>query len=63
MAVVVGYYYGVARLGGGFVVSAFRGAALLTGVALPVFLTASWLVERRRRRDARAAGSGRRRGG
>jgi hypothetical protein len=49
-AVVVGYYYGVARVGAQFLRSAFTGAALLAGIALPVFAAASWLVERRRRR-------------
>ncbi|MFF8841971.1 DUF6256 family protein [Streptomyces sp. NPDC015127] len=50
MAVVVGYYHGVARLGGRFLNSAFTGSAVLVGVALPVFSAASWLVERRRRK-------------
>ncbi|GAA4930582.1 DUF6256 family protein [Streptomyces coeruleoprunus] len=56
MAVVVGYYHGVARLGGRFLASAFTGCATLAGVALPVFFTASWLAERRHRRhrDPRA---------
>ncbi|WP_175407493.1 DUF6256 family protein [Streptomyces sp. TRM64462] len=49
MAVVVGYYHGVAGLGGRFLASAFTGSATMAGVALPVFLTASWLAERRRR--------------
>lgn len=49
MAVVVGYYYGVARVGGRFLASAFTGSATLVGIALPVFVIASWLVERRRR--------------
>ncbi|GAA3379015.1 hypothetical protein GCM10020367_60870 [Streptomyces sannanensis] len=57
MAVVVGYYHGVARVGGRFLMSAATGAALLVGIALPVFLIISWLVERRRhRRASRAAG-------
>ncbi|QOV33406.1 hypothetical protein IM697_24660 [Streptomyces ferrugineus] len=50
MAVVVGYYYGVARVGGRFLTSAFTGSALLVGITLPVFFAASWLAERRRRR-------------
>ncbi|MDN3293317.1 hypothetical protein QWM81_04480 [Streptomyces ficellus] len=50
MAVVVGYYHGVARVGGRFLMSAFTGSALMAGVALPVFFAASWLVERRRGR-------------
>lgn len=50
MAVVIGYYHGVARLGGRFLASAFTGGATLVGIALPVFIIASWLVERRRSR-------------
>lgn len=46
MGVVVGYYQGVARVGGHFLASAFTGCALLIGVTLPAFLTASWLAER-----------------
>jgi len=48
--VVVAYYYGVARVGGQFLESAFTGAALLVGLALPVFAAASLLFERGRRR-------------
>ncbi|MBT2673480.1 hypothetical protein J7E95_22080 [Streptomyces sp. ISL-14] len=48
MTVVVGYYHGVAHLGGRFLTSAFTGCALLVGIALPVFFTVSWLSERRR---------------
>jgi hypothetical protein len=48
--VVVAYYYAVARVGGQFLESAFTGAALLVGLALPVFAAASLLFERRRRR-------------
>ncbi|MET9836142.1 DUF6256 family protein [Streptomyces sp. NPDC006385] len=48
MAVVVGYYHGVAQLGGRFLTSAFTGCALLVGIALPVFFTVSWLSERQR---------------
>jgi hypothetical protein len=59
MAVVVGYYQGVAHLGGRFLVSAVTGAALLVGITLPMFLTASWLVERRRhQRNRRSATKG-----
>ncbi|ELS58407.1 DUF6256 family protein [Streptomyces viridochromogenes] len=50
MAVVVGYYYGVMRLGGHFLTSAFTGCVLLVGIALPVFFALSWLTERQRRR-------------
>lgn len=46
MSVVVGYYQGVARVGGHFLASAFTGCVLLIGAALPVLLTASWLTER-----------------
>ncbi len=48
--VVIGYYYGVARVGGAFIKSAFTGCALLTALALPVFAVLSWLSERRRAR-------------
>lgn len=50
MAVVLAYYHGVAGLGGGFLVNALTGSALLLALALPPFLAASWLVERRRRK-------------
>ena len=49
MAVVVAYYLGVARLGPGFLESAFTGMTLLLGLAAPVFAALSWLAERRRR--------------
>jgi hypothetical protein len=52
MAVVILYYYGVARVGGAFIVSAFTGCALLIALATPVFALASWLAERRRARSA-----------
>ena len=48
-AVVAAYYYGVARVGPGFLESAVTGTALLLGLAAPVFAAASWLDERRRR--------------
>ncbi len=48
-AVVVAYYYGVARVGPGFLESAVSGPALLLGLAAPVFVAASWLTERRQR--------------
>jgi hypothetical protein len=50
MAVVVAYYYAVARVGPGFLDSAVTGTALLIGLAAPVFAAASWLAERLRRR-------------
>lgn len=49
MVVVIGYYQGVAGLGGRFLASAFTGSAMLVGLSLPVFFAASWLVERLRR--------------
>jgi hypothetical protein len=52
MAVVILYYYGVARVGGAFIESAFTGCALLIALATPVFALASWLAERYRDRSA-----------
>ncbi len=49
MAVVVAYYFGVARVGPGFLESAVTGTALLLGLAVPVFAALSWLAERRGR--------------
>jgi hypothetical protein len=49
MAVVVAYYFGVARVGPAFLESAVTGTALLLGLAAPVFAALSWLTERRRR--------------
>jgi hypothetical protein len=49
MIVVIGYYHGVARLGGRFLTSAFTGTAQLLGIALPLFFIASWVAVRRRR--------------
>jgi len=49
MAVVVLYYYGVARVSGSFLSSVFTGCATLLGISLPLFACASWLTERRRR--------------
>jgi hypothetical protein len=46
MAVLIAYYYGVMRVGGNFIESAFTGCALLLGLSCPVFLAASWLTER-----------------
>ena len=56
MAVVIAYYYGVARVGGDFIKSAFTGTAMLIGLALPLWGAASWLTERRRQRDSDTAG-------
>lgn len=52
VAVVVLYYYLVAKVGSDFLKSAFSGAALLVGITLPVLLAASWLSERRAGRRA-----------
>src|SRR5208283_3281488 len=60
-AVVVAYYYGVARVGPGFLESAVTGTALLLGLAAPVFAAASWLDERRGR-NAQADRTGSHRG-
>ena len=49
MAVIVAYYFGVARVGPGFLESALTGTALLLGLAAPVFVALSWLTERRGR--------------
>jgi hypothetical protein len=51
MAVIVAYYFGVARVGSGFLESAVTGTALLLGLAAPVFAAMSWLAERRRGAD------------
>ena len=56
MAVVIAYYYGVARVTGDFIKSAFTGTAMLIGIALPLWGAASWLTERRRQRDSDDAG-------
>jgi Family of unknown function (DUF6256) len=49
MAVIVAYYFGVARVGPGFLESALTGTALLLALAAPVFIALSWLAERRSR--------------
>ncbi len=49
IAVVIAYYYAVARVGPGFVEGAITGSALLIALAVPVFAAASWLAERLRR--------------
>jgi hypothetical protein len=56
MAVVIIYYYGVARVAGQFLDSAFTGSALLLGISLPLFAARSWLAERRRRASQGQAG-------
>ena len=55
MAVVILYYYGVARVGGAFIESAFTGCALLIALTTPVFALASWLTVGRRDRPPGAA--------
>jgi hypothetical protein len=55
MAIVVLYYYGVARVAGSFLESAFTGCALLLAISLPLFTLASWLLERWRQRGQRAS--------
>jgi multisubunit Na+/H+ antiporter MnhG subunit len=50
---VILYYYGVARVGGAFIESAFTGCALLIALTTPVFAHATWLAEHRRSRAAR----------
>jgi Family of unknown function (DUF6256) len=54
MAIVIAYYYGVARVAGDFITSAFTGTAMLIAIALPLRGTASWLTERRRPRASDA---------
>ena len=49
MVIIVAYYFGVARVGPGFLESALTGTALLLGLATPVFVALSWLAERRGR--------------
>jgi hypothetical protein len=46
IAVVVLYYYGVAKVGGSFLASAITGSLLLLAISLPVFAAVSWLTER-----------------
>jgi hypothetical protein len=55
VAVVILYYYGVARAGSRLVDSAFSGCALLLGLSMPVFLAASWLAERSAHRPGAGA--------
>jgi hypothetical protein len=49
MVVIVAYYYGVTRVGPGFLEDALTGTALLLGLSTPVFAALSWLAERRGR--------------
>jgi len=46
-AVVVLYYYFVARVGSNFLESEFSGGAVLLAIAVPLYLIGSWLRERR----------------
>ena len=52
MAVVIAYYYGIARVAGAFLKSAFTGNAMLIAIALPLWGAASWLTEWRRQRNS-----------
>lgn len=45
--VVVLYYYFVAKVGSNFLASEFSGAAVLVAIALPVYVAATWLRQRR----------------
>jgi hypothetical protein len=45
--VVVLYYYFVAKVGSNFLDSEFSGAGLLLAIALPIYLAATWLRQRR----------------
>ncbi len=56
MAMLILYYYGVSRVGRGFITGAFTGCALLIALSTPVFALASWLAGRRRGRPGRKAG-------
>ncbi len=60
MVVVVAYYYAIARVGSEFLRSAATGAALLIGLALPVFAAASWVSGRVHSRGGAAPGESRR---
>ncbi|HTX26617.1 MAG TPA: DUF6256 family protein [Streptosporangiaceae bacterium] len=53
LAVIVAYYFGVAKVGPGFLEGAVTGTALLLGLAAPVYAALSWLTERRRRSRTR----------
>lgn len=56
LAVLIAYYYGIARVGPGFLKDAFTGNALLIGLVLPLWGAASWLTERRRQKHGDTAG-------
>ena len=56
IAVSAGYYYGIAREGGDFLYSVVTGPALLIGLTMPVFATASWVSERTRHRRGKPPG-------
>jgi hypothetical protein len=59
MAVVVGYYHGVAHAGGEYLLSAVTGSGLMMAVGLPSSLLASWVADRRtqkRRKRTRKRG-------
>lgn len=60
LAIVTGYYYAIARVGGHFLTSAVTGFALLIALALPVFAARSWLAEWAHRRNRAAPGESRR---
>ena len=53
MAIVVAYYFGVARVSRNFLESAVTRCGLLLGLSALLFLAASWLAERRGRRRGR----------
>lgn len=46
MAAIIAYYFGLVRIRGHFLESAFSGCAELLGIAAPVFLALSWLERR-----------------
>jgi Co/Zn/Cd efflux system component len=46
IAVVVLYYFGVAKVGDRFLASAITGSLLLLAISLPVFIAVSWLTQR-----------------
>ncbi len=56
IAVVIAYYYGIARVGRGFLKDAFTGTAMLIGLALPLWGAESWLTERRSQKRSDTAG-------
>ncbi|KAB8166528.1 hypothetical protein FH609_003080 [Streptomyces sp. 3MP-14] len=61
VVVLLGYYYGLADLGGNFLVGGLTGSAALLAIALPLFALASWGWERaggrKRAEDRRRAGA------